>query len=137
MVLVAAGVTAQAADPCAGKVAAAVLAFDRDTRQGAGLLFNQCGRPVKAELLVLANNRDGFMVARLRTQVQASAAPLSVIQVELPFVQSAVQLSGYEAQVAATEVLDAAERAAALRLLPTPGTAALTPPGTALRRIGM
>ncbi len=109
LMLVMVSVAARGEDPCAGKVAAAILAYDREAREGAGLLFNQCGRPVKAELLVLANNRDGFMVARLRTQVQASAAPLSVIRVELPFVQSAVLLSGYVAEIAAITALEAAE----------------------------
>jgi hypothetical protein len=119
LMLVMVSVTARGEDPCAGKVAAVILAYDRDTRQGAGLLFNQCGRPVKAELLVLATNRDGFMVARLRTEVQASATPLSVIQVELPFVQSAVPVSGYAAEVASISALDDVDgRRAAVALEP-------------------
>jgi hypothetical protein len=108
-------VVANAADPCAGKVAATILAFDRDARQGAGLLMNHCGRPVRAELLVTATNRDGFPVARLRTAVQADAAPLSVIKVDLPFVQSALALSGFAAEIASTTAIDdAADRTAAL-----------------------
>jgi hypothetical protein len=39
-------------------------------------------------------------VAKLRTNVHASAAPLSVIRVDLPFVQSVVALSGYAVEVA-------------------------------------
>lgn len=98
---------AQAADPCAGKVAAALLSYDRDTRQGAGLLFNYCGRPVQAELQVMALNRDGFPVSRLRTTVQTSdASALSVVRIELPFVQSVIALGGYTAEVAATTALD-------------------------------
>lgn len=111
-------VAANAADPCAGKVAATVLAYDRDTRQGAGLLVNHCGRPVMAELLVTANNRDGFAVARLRTTVQAGAAPLSVITVELPFVQSAVALSGFHADIASTTALERTARTTLRRSLP-------------------
>lgn len=108
-------VAGNAADPCAGKVAAAILAYDRDARQGAGLLMNHCGRPVKAELLVTANNQDGFAVARLRTAVQADAAPLSVIKVDLPFVQSALALSGFAAEIASTTAIDDdADRTAAL-----------------------
>jgi hypothetical protein len=108
-------VVGNAADPCAGKVAAAILAYDRDTRQGAGLLMNHCGRPVKAELLVTANNLDGFAVARLRTAVQADAAPLSVIKVDLPFVQSALALSGFAAEIASTTAIDEdTDRTAAL-----------------------
>lgn len=106
VLLVLSGFTVQAADPCAGKVAAGILAYDRDTRQGVGLLLNYCGRPVKAELLVSATNLSGFVVARLRTGLQASAETLSVITVDLPFVQSAIMLSGYDAEVAAIEALD-------------------------------
>jgi hypothetical protein len=99
---------AHAADPCAGKVGAALLSVDRDTRQGAGLLLNYCGRPVQAELQVVALNRHGFPVSRMRTTVQvADASPMSVIRVELPFVQSVVVLSGYSAEVAGTTALDA------------------------------
>lgn len=117
--LVLPGFTVQAADPCAGKVAAGILAYDRDTRQGAGLLLNYCGRPVKAELLVSATNLNGFVVARLRTGLQASAETLSVITVDLPFVQSAVMLSGYEAEVAMVEALDMSiEHTAVLHLAP-------------------
>jgi hypothetical protein len=101
LILALAGATAQAADPCSGKVIASILTYDRDTRQGVGLLVNQCGHPVAAEVLVMANNRDGFVVAKLRTYVHASAAPLSVIRVDLPFVQSVVALSGYAVEVAA------------------------------------
>jgi hypothetical protein len=115
VLLVLSGFTVQAADPCAGKVAAGILAYDRDTRQGVGLLLNYCGRPVKAELLVSATNLSGFVVARLRTGLQASAETLSVITVDLPFVQSAVMLSGYDAEVATIEALDVAvEHTAAL-----------------------
>jgi hypothetical protein len=86
LILALAGATAQGADPCSGKVIASILSYDRDARQGIGLLVNQCGRPVAAEVLVMANNRDGFVVAKLRTNVHASAAPLSVIRIDLPFV---------------------------------------------------
>ncbi len=96
-----AGATAQGADPCSGKVIASILSYDRDARQGIALLINQCGRPIAAEVLVMANNRDGFVVAKLRTFVHAGTAPLSVIRVDLPFVQSVVVLSGYAVEVAA------------------------------------
>jgi hypothetical protein len=99
-------VAGNAADPCAGKVAATILAYDRDARQGAGLLMNYCGRAVKAELLVTANNRDGFAVARLRTAVQADAAPLSMIKVDLPLVPSSLALSGFAAEIASTTAID-------------------------------
>ncbi len=101
LILTLVGTAAQGADPCDGKVIASVLSYDRATRQGVGLLLNQCGRPVAAEVLVLATNRDGFVVARLRTYVYAGAAPLSAIRVDLPFVQSVVALSGYAVEVAA------------------------------------
>ena len=100
---------AYAADPCAGKVATALLSYDRDTRQGAGLLLNYCGRPVQAELQVIALNRHGLPVSKMRTTIQTSdASPLSVVRVELPFVQSIMVLSGYTAEVAATTALDVA-----------------------------
>jgi hypothetical protein len=125
--LVLSGFTAQAADPCVGQVAAGILAYDRDTRQGVGLLLNYCGRPVKAELLVSATNLSGFVVARMRTGLQASAETLSVITVDLPFVQSAVMLSGYDAEVAAIEALDVAvEHTAALESAPVSDTRQLT-----------
>jgi hypothetical protein len=112
---------AQAGDVCTGRIAASVLAYDRDLRQGAGLLLNQCGRPVRAQLLVIARNRDGFPIARLRTEVHAGAAPLSVIRVDLPFVQSVIRLSGYSSEIAATESLDVdTGRTAALRAVPLP-----------------
>lgn len=101
--------TAHAADPCAGKVATALLSYDRDTRQGAGLLLNYCGRPVQAELQVIALNRHGLPVSKMRTTIQTNdASPLSVVRVELPFVQSVMVLSGYTAEVAATTALDVA-----------------------------
>lgn len=128
--LILSGFTVQAADPCAGKVAAGILAYDRDTRQGAGLLLNYCGRPVKAELLVSATNLNGFVVARLRTGLQASAETLSVITVDLPFVQSAVMLSGYDAEVAAIESLDVVvEHTAALESGPVSDASQLTQVG--------
>lgn len=100
---------AHAADPCAGKIATALLSYDRDTRQGAGLLLNYCGRPVQAELQVIALNRHGFPVSKMRTTIQTNdASPLSVVRVELPFVQSIMVLSGYTAEVAATTALDVA-----------------------------
>jgi len=101
LILALAGATVQGADPCSGKVIASILSYDRDARQGVALLVNQCGRPIAAEVLVMANNRDGFVVAKLRTFVHASAAPLSVIRVDLPFVQSVVALSGYAVELAA------------------------------------
>jgi hypothetical protein len=100
---------AHAADPCIGKVATALLSYDRDTRQGAGLLLNYCGRPVQAELQVIALNRHGFPVSKMRTTIQTpDANSLSVVRVELPFVQSVMVLSGYTAEVAATTALDVA-----------------------------
>lgn len=108
LILLAVSATAWSGDPCAGKVAASILAFDREHHEGAGLLVNQCGRPVRVEVLVVAQNHDGFPVARLRTTVQAGAAPLSVFQAGLPFVQSMIRLSGYGTEVAAIEALDAA-----------------------------
>lgn len=102
-------IPATAADPCAGKVAMSIVSYDRDARQGLGLLLNQCGRPVQAEVRVTAHNRHGFPVSWMRTTVQATDAdPLSVIRVELPFVQSVMVISGYAAEVAATAVLDLA-----------------------------
>jgi len=95
-------------EPCTGKVAASILAHDREQRQGAGLLINYCGHPVRAEMLVIALNSQGFPVARLRTEVQASAAPISVFQIDLPFVQSVITLSGYSTEVAAIETIDTA-----------------------------
>jgi hypothetical protein len=112
------GTMAQGADPCSGKVIASILTYDRETRQGIGLLVNQCDRPVAAEVLVMANNRDGFVVAKLRTSVHASAAPLSMIRVDLPFVQSVVALSGYAVEVADATGVEIGEQAAA----PTPGS---------------
>lgn len=94
------------AEPCADKVTAAIVAYDRAQRQGAGLLINHCGRPVRLELLVMALNRDGFPVARLRTTVEVGAARLSVFSADLPFVQSAIMLSGYRTDIAATEPRD-------------------------------
>jgi hypothetical protein len=98
--------TALGDNPCAGKIAASILSHDITLRQGAGLLINQCGRAVRAEILVIALNRDGFPVARLRTVVHADAAPISVLRVELPFVQSIIRLSGYSTEIAAIETLD-------------------------------
>lgn len=113
LILALAGAIAQAADPCSGKIVASVLSYDRAARQGVGLLVNQCGRPVAAEVLVMANNRDGFVVAKLRTYVHASAAPLSVIRVDLPFVQSVVMLSGYAVEVAAATGIENSGQATA------------------------
>jgi hypothetical protein len=45
-------------------------------------------------------------VAKLRTVVQADAAPISVLRVDLPFVQSVIRLSGYSTEVSAIETLD-------------------------------
>ena len=111
LILALAGAAAQAADPCNGKIIASVLSYDRDARQGVGLLIHECGHPVAPEGLVMANNRDGFVVAKLRTYVRASAAPLSVIRVDLPFVQSVVALSGYAVEVAAATGVDIGEQA--------------------------
>lgn len=93
-------------NPCDGKIAASILSYDVALRQGAGLLINHCGRAVRAELLVMAINHDGFPVARLRTVVHADAAPISVLRVELPFVQSIIRLSGYSTEIATIETLD-------------------------------
>jgi hypothetical protein len=93
-------------------VAASILTHDRELRQGAGLLINHCGHPVRAEVIVVALNTHGFPVARLRTTVQAGAAPISVFQVDLPFVQSAILLSGYDTVVAAIETVPRAGRRA-------------------------
>lgn len=123
LVLAVASGAGNAADPCEGKVAATILAFDRDTRQGAGLLINHCGRPVKAELLVTANNPDGFVVARMRSNVSAGAEPISVIQVELPFVQSALRLARFDAEIAATTALAEPVARSAARPGVSPATA--------------
>ena len=104
--LLAACNTALGDNLCAGKIAASILSHDTTLRQGAGLLINHCGRAVRAEILVMALNHDGFPVARLRTVVLADAAPISVLRAELPFVQSVIRLSGYSTEVAATETLD-------------------------------
>lgn len=101
-----AGVPAWADDPCAGRVTASLLSHDRGLREGLGLLVNQCGRPVQAEILVVAHNRDGYPVARMLSHVQADAAPLSVLRISLPFVQSVVVLSGYTTEIAAVETID-------------------------------
>lgn len=113
LILALAGATVQGADSCSGKVIASILSYDRDARQGIGLLVNQCGRPVAAEVLVMANNRDGFVIAKLRTFVHAGTAPLSVIRVDLPFVQSVVVLSGYAVEVASASGIENGEQAAA------------------------
>jgi hypothetical protein len=102
----AAGVAAHADDPCSGKVGAGILAFDRESRQAVGFLLNQCGRPVALDLMVLAINRSGFAVARGHAEVHATDdAPLSAFVVELPFVQSAIELSHYETEVEQTVAL--------------------------------
>jgi hypothetical protein len=69
---------------------------------------------VQAELQVVALSRHGLPVSKMRTTIQASdASPLSVVRVELPFVQSIMVLSGYTAEVAATTALDVAPADAA------------------------
>jgi hypothetical protein len=98
--------SARGDDPCTGLVAAAILSHDRALRQGAGLWFNHCGREVRAEIVVVAHNQDGYPVARLRTVVRADARPLSVLRVDLPFVQSAIRLSGYSTEIATVESFD-------------------------------
>lgn len=105
LLLVASG-TAWSGGDCDGKIAASILSYDNTLRQGAGLLMNHCGHALRAEIVVMALNRDGFPVARLRTSVYVDAAPISVLRVELPFVQSVIRLSGYFAEVAHTEPLD-------------------------------
>jgi hypothetical protein len=104
--LLAASGTAWSGGDCDGKIAASILSYDNTLRQGAGLLMNHCGHAVRAEIVVMALNHDGFPVARLRTSVYADATPISVLRVELPFVQSVIRLSGYSTEVAATETLD-------------------------------
>jgi len=104
--LLAACTTAHGDKPCDGRIAASILSHDITQRQGAGLLINHCGRALRAEILVMALNQDGFPVARLRTVVFADAAPISVLRIELPFVQSVIRLSGYSAEIAAIETLD-------------------------------
>jgi hypothetical protein len=104
--LLAACNTALGDKPCDGKIAASILSHDITLRQGAGLLVNHCSRAVRAEILVMALNQDGFPVAKLRTVVQADAAPISVLRVDLPFVQSVIRLSGYSTEVSAIETLD-------------------------------
>ena len=110
LLLLLASAAAWSGDDCAGKVTASVLTHDRQSRQGAGLLINHCGRPVRAELIVVALNNHGFPMARLRTEVQANAAPMSILKVDLPFVQSVVQVSGYSTEVAAIETLEITPR---------------------------
>jgi hypothetical protein len=104
--LLAACTTAHGDKPCDGRIAASILSHDITQRQGAGLLINHCGRALRAEILVMALNQDGFPVAKLRTVVHADAAPISVLRIGLPFVQSVIRLSGYSTEVAATETLD-------------------------------
>ena len=107
LLLVATAISAQASDPCVGKVTATVISYDRVSLRGAGLLLNYCRRPVKAELLVSAINVSGFMVARIRTELFASAQTLSVIVVDLPFVPSVVRLPSYTVEIATIESYDA------------------------------
>ena len=105
------------ADDCAGKVTAQVLMEQRDLRQGMGLIINHCGRPVQAEVVVMALNADGFPVAMLRTHIVADASPISLFFVDLPFVQSAIRLSGYNTVVAGTENIPVLGRARVAPLL--------------------
>jgi len=88
------------ADPCADKAAAAIVAYDRTEREALALVLNRCGRPVRVEMLVIARNRDGFAVAKTPVSaVVTKTAPLSVVTVDLPFVQSAVTEVEYVAEV--------------------------------------
>jgi hypothetical protein len=105
------------ADDCAGKVTAQVLMGQRDLRQGMGLVINHCGRPVQAEVVVMALNADGFPVAMLRTHIVADASPISLFFVDLPFVQSTIRLSGYNTVVAGTENIPVLSRARVAPLL--------------------
>ena len=116
---------AWSADACAGKVTAQVLVAQRDLRQGAGLLINHCAQPVRAEVVVMALNRDGFPVARSRTLVEADASHISVFRVDLPFVQSAIVLSGYNTVVAAIETAPQTGRQPGQRLSQVRHTPAL------------
>lgn len=88
------------ADPCTGKVTVEILAYDRAEREALGLALNQCGRPVRIELLVIARNYDGFVVAKTSTSVAVTQnAPLSVVAIDLPFVQSKLALSDYTVEI--------------------------------------
>lgn len=93
-------VTVAQADPCSGKAAAGIVAYDRTEREALALVLNQCGRPVRVEMLVIASNHDGFAVAKMPVNVVvAKSTPLSVVTIDLPFVQSAVTEVGYVAEV--------------------------------------
>lgn len=88
------------ADPCSGKAAAGIVAYDRTEREALALVLNQCGRPVRVEMLVIARNGDGFIVAKTPVStVVAKTTPLSVAIIDLPFVQSAVTEVEYVAEV--------------------------------------
>lgn len=97
------------ADPCAGRLAAGIVAYDRPAREALGLVVNQCGRAVQAEVLVVARNRDGYPIAWIQTSVIVpDAAPLSVVRIALPFVSAAVAVSDYVAEVKSSIALDEA-----------------------------
>lgn len=98
--------TAAQADPCAGKAAVGIVAYDRMEREALALVINQCNRPVRVEMLVIARNRDGFAVAKTPVSVAVTkTAPLSVVTVDLPFVQSAVTEVDFVAEVRNTVAL--------------------------------
>lgn len=88
------------ADPCRGTVAVGIVAYDRAEGEALALVFNRCRRPVRVELLVTARNLEGFAVARTLTSAAVTRTePLSVVAVDLPFVQSHVVLSDYTVEV--------------------------------------
>lgn len=94
------------ADPCAGKAAVGIVAHDRMEREALALVLNQCGRPVRLEILVVARNRDGFAIAKTPVSaVVTKTTPLSVVAIDLPFVQSAVTQVDYVAEVRNTVAL--------------------------------
>ncbi len=94
------------ADPCSGKAAAEIVAYDRTEQEALALVLNRCERPVRVEMLVVARNRDGFIVAKTPVSaVVTKTAPLSVVTIELPFVQSAVTEVEYVAEVRDTVAL--------------------------------
>lgn len=94
------------ADPCAGKAAVGIVAYDRMEREALALVLNQCHRPVRVEMLVIARNHDGFPVAKTPVNVAVTkTTPLSVVTIDLPFVQSAVTEVDFVAEVRNTVAL--------------------------------
>ncbi len=108
------------ADPCSGKATAEIVAHDRTEQEALALVLNQCERPVRVEMLVVARNRDGFVVAKTPVSaVVTKAAPLSVVTIDLPFVQSAVTEIEYAAEVRHTVAMGYPPEFAAFPAEPT------------------